>query len=72
MIATMLAQSLPLAHQLPWYFGLALFVIWAASVSALIWLISLRMRARRADRRRRRGPRQLYPGHGTEVDLYDD
>jgi hypothetical protein len=68
----MLAQSLPLAHELPWYFGLVLFVIWAASVCALIWLISLRMRARRAGRRRRRGPRKLYPGHGTDVELSDD
>jgi hypothetical protein len=67
----MLAQNLPLAHELPWYFGVALFVVWAAAVCALIWLLSLRMRARRADRRRRRGPRQLPRGYGTDVDLYD-
>jgi hypothetical protein len=67
----MLAQSLPLAHELPWYFGLALFVVWALSVCALIWLISLRVKARRANRRRRR-QRQLHRGYGTEVELYDD
>ena len=65
-----------LDRSLPWYFGAFVFVVWAASIVALGYLVRRRMRAR-AERRAmgRRAGRQppLIPddrsiGPGTDVE----
>jgi hypothetical protein len=65
-----------LDRSLPWYFGVAVFVIWAALIVALGYLVRRRMRAwaerramgRRAGRRPPLAPDDRSIGPGTDVE----
>jgi hypothetical protein len=65
--------SSPLAHHLPWYFGVAMAVIWAAAMAGAGLLAYRRWQGRVTRRRRRldagsvRDERSLGPGNDLEL-----
>ena len=67
-----------LDRSLPWYFGATVFVVWAALIVALGYLVRRRMRARAERRAMGRRAGQQPPvvaddrsiGPGTDVELW--
>jgi hypothetical protein len=70
----MLESPAPIAHHLPWYFGLAVVIVWAAAM-VLVGLLAYRRWHGRLNRRvrgggtARAGPddRSLGPGDDLEI-----
>jgi membrane protein implicated in regulation of membrane protease activity len=54
--------AVALVHALPWYFGFAVFVVWAGAALGFTLLFRRRMRAR-ADRRLHEADRSRAPRH---------
>jgi len=74
--ATVGVAAAGLDRSLPWYFGVTVFVLWAAVIVALGYLVRRRMRAR-AERRAglRAGAKPIIPdgrsiGPGTDVEVW--
>ncbi len=61
----------PIAHHLPWYFGLAVVIVWAAAMVLVGLLVYRRWHARggRGDGTARAAPddRSLGPGNDLEI-----
>lgn len=85
LLLTLAADTVAPTHSLPWYFGAAVFAVWAAAAAGIALLFRRRLRARAARReyeeqfRRRRKPFTQKPsgvrddrsiGTGTDIERW--